>query len=147
MRVTLVSISTTRSAVKLFENRRRGDLLAAATLQRFGFDAEVLFIAKRLGYTAVEGARPLERRGRIEGGNAGGPERILRSAARGSGAIIRPGNMTSPDRSALTITSRNSPAPGKSATRIPEYFFQAPIIEDLLRLALSPVGHQRRLRI
>ncbi len=44
----------TQCGFKLFEARAAREVFKRQRLERFGFDAEVLFIARRLGYRAVE---------------------------------------------------------------------------------------------
>jgi dolichyl-phosphate beta-glucosyltransferase len=44
----------TQCGFKLFEARAARDVFRRQRLERFGFDAEVLFIAQRLGYRTVE---------------------------------------------------------------------------------------------
>jgi hypothetical protein len=44
----------TQCGFKLFETRAAHEIFRRLQLERFGFDVEVLFIARRLGYSAVE---------------------------------------------------------------------------------------------
>jgi len=44
----------TQCGFKLFETRAAREIFRRQQLERFGFDVEVLFIARRLGYTAIE---------------------------------------------------------------------------------------------
>ncbi|MBI1790999.1 MAG: glycosyltransferase family 2 protein [Acidobacteria bacterium] len=44
----------TQCGFKLFERRAAREIFSRQQLERFGFDVEVLFIARRLGYKAVE---------------------------------------------------------------------------------------------
>jgi len=44
----------TQCGFKLFETRAAREIFRRQQLERFGFDVEVLFIARRLGYTSVE---------------------------------------------------------------------------------------------
>lgn len=44
----------TQCGFKLFETRAAREIFRRQQLERFGFDVEVLFIARKLGYTAIE---------------------------------------------------------------------------------------------
>jgi dolichyl-phosphate beta-glucosyltransferase len=44
----------TQCGFKLFETRAARDIFRRQRLERFGFDVEVLFLARRLGYSAIE---------------------------------------------------------------------------------------------
>lgn len=44
----------TQCGFKLFETRAAREIFRRQQLERFGFDVEVLFIARRLGYSAIE---------------------------------------------------------------------------------------------
>jgi dolichyl-phosphate beta-glucosyltransferase len=55
MRVaTGLQISDTQCGFKLFRGAVAGEIFASQTLERFGFDAEVLYIASRRGYGIAE---------------------------------------------------------------------------------------------
>jgi len=44
----------TQCGFKLFEARAAREIFSRQQLERFGFDVEVLFIARKLGYRAIE---------------------------------------------------------------------------------------------
>ena len=52
--VTGLPFRDTQCGFKLFEGRAAGEVFKRQLLDGFGFDVEVLFIARRLGYRAVE---------------------------------------------------------------------------------------------
>jgi len=52
--VTGLPFHDTQCGFKLFEREAARQIFRRQRLERFGFDAEVLFIARRLGYTCVE---------------------------------------------------------------------------------------------
>lgn len=52
--ITGLHIWDTQCGFKLFEARAAREIFSRQQLERFGFDVEVLFIARRLGYAAVE---------------------------------------------------------------------------------------------
>lgn len=53
-RLLRLTIRDTQCGFKLFEGRAAQEIFARQTLDRFGFDAEVLFIARKLGYSILE---------------------------------------------------------------------------------------------
>ena len=52
--VTGLPFWDTQCGFKLFETRAAQEIFRRLQLERFGFDVEVLFIARKLGYSAVE---------------------------------------------------------------------------------------------
>jgi glycosyltransferase involved in cell wall biosynthesis len=52
--VTGLPFWDTQCGFKLFETRAACEIFRRLQLERFGFDVEVLFIARKLGYSAVE---------------------------------------------------------------------------------------------
>jgi len=52
--VTGLSFHDTQCGFKLFQREAAREIFSRQRLERFGFDAEVLYISKRLGYRAVE---------------------------------------------------------------------------------------------
>ena len=52
--ITGLHVWDTQCGFKLFEARAAHEIFSRQQLERFGFDVEVLFIARRLGYAAVE---------------------------------------------------------------------------------------------
>ena len=55
MRITIgLPIADTQCGFKLFRGDVAKQVFSRQTLERFGFDVEVLFIAKQLGFTIAE---------------------------------------------------------------------------------------------
>jgi dolichyl-phosphate beta-glucosyltransferase len=52
--ITGLPFHDTQCGFKLFETRAAREIFKRQQLERFGFDVEVLFLARRLGYAAVE---------------------------------------------------------------------------------------------
>jgi dolichyl-phosphate beta-glucosyltransferase len=52
--VTGLPFSDTQCGFKLFEHRAAQEIFRRQRIERWGFDAEVLFIARKLGYRAIE---------------------------------------------------------------------------------------------
>jgi len=52
--ITRLPFWHTQCPFKLFEARPARELFRRQQLERFGFDVEVLFIARKLGYSAIE---------------------------------------------------------------------------------------------
>jgi glycosyltransferase involved in cell wall biosynthesis len=52
--ITALPFWDTQCGFKLFETRAAHEIFRRQQLERFGFDVEVLFIARRLGYSAIE---------------------------------------------------------------------------------------------
>ncbi len=52
--ITGLPFRDTQCGFKLFETRAAREIFRRQQLDRFGFDVEVLFIARKLGYTAIE---------------------------------------------------------------------------------------------
>ena len=52
--ITGLPFHDTQCGFKLFEARAAREIFRRQQLERFGFDVEVLFIARRLGYSAIE---------------------------------------------------------------------------------------------
>jgi glycosyltransferase involved in cell wall biosynthesis len=52
--VTCLPFADTQCGFKIFREDAAREIFARQTLERFGFDVEVLFVARKLGYKAVE---------------------------------------------------------------------------------------------
>lgn len=52
--ITFLPFHDTQCGFKLFEAKAAREIVRRQQLERFGFDVEVLFIARRLGYSAIE---------------------------------------------------------------------------------------------
>ena len=52
--VTGLPFSDTQCGFKLFEHKAAQEVFRRQQIERWGFDAEVLFIARKLGYKTVE---------------------------------------------------------------------------------------------
>ena len=51
---TGLPFSDTQCGFKLFEHAAAGEIFRRQRIERWGFDAELLFIARRLGYKTIE---------------------------------------------------------------------------------------------
>lgn len=52
--ITFLPFHDTQCGFKLFEAKAAREIFRRQRLERFGFDVEILFIARRLGYSAIE---------------------------------------------------------------------------------------------